>query len=64
MSNNIPGIVIIIGVIILVGVIYCLSQDYPVQVSLSLKPCLLGGNICFLGEDLKMNIDYLLIILV
>ena len=51
------GIGIIFIIVISIGIIYCLNQDYPVQVSLSLKPCFLGGNICFLGEDLKMNID-------
>jgi hypothetical protein len=56
MNNNTVGIMVILGIILAIGVLYCLSQDYPVQVGLSLKPCL-GGNVCFLGEDLKLDIN-------
>lgn len=51
MSNKIFVVLIIVAILLFVS----LSQEEPLDLSLSIDPCL-GGNTCFIGEILKLNI--------
>ncbi len=54
MNNALKIILAFIVIVLILGVISLLKDD-PVNLSLSLNPCL-GKTICFFGETLKLNV--------